>query len=599
MAENIQTGRYLDLANNTVKFLSGSQASLNNYITNGGAQEGAFYLTNDTHRLYVGREKATDNKIYPVPVNEGITTVATASLLSNQANVGDFYYIEEGNILAVCTGATGTGAQRETQWAQLNANTDTALTGMTYAVAQSGNNAAVSQTYTIDVNGTQTTQNGGGFTLIPGDNISYTVDSGNNTITITAAETTYTLGITNNASKGVISLTPSRGTGTNVNIEGTGNNVLVSGSGSGANQKITVAVDEVTGISATTGAGTQGWSLTAQVHTVDGSDVNTTATAFDPTITIGAGSGAVSTTDNNTTSTVHFVNGNAILDVYSKNQTDLAISQAIEGQLRGLDAMTFKGTISSASDVPALTAVHNGDTYKVVEDITVNGVVTAKTGDLIIAKGTENTSTGLLQPGGEWVVVPSGDDPTLTFAQETHGFSASETVNGVQNTTKSLQFTVDAGNLITVTDDNTAVTGVTTSKKVTVAHATVTRTDTNGTAISVPDDNTSITFYALGDTRNASTGTWNASEFIVTDSYGHVTGVKGRKVTIQDTHANIQSVTVATSAASTASASFAVTVADSDARSATGNLNIQSSTLSLGVDSNNTYMTVDLKWGSF
>jgi hypothetical protein len=37
-----------------LKFLTGVQANLNTLITNGGATEGAFYLTSDTHRLYIG-----------------------------------------------------------------------------------------------------------------------------------------------------------------------------------------------------------------------------------------------------------------------------------------------------------------------------------------------------------------------------------------------------------------------------------------------------------------------------------------------------------------------------------------------------------------
>jgi hypothetical protein len=47
---------YSDLNNTAkVRFLAGTQASIATLISNGDAIEGAFYLTNDTHRLYVGR----------------------------------------------------------------------------------------------------------------------------------------------------------------------------------------------------------------------------------------------------------------------------------------------------------------------------------------------------------------------------------------------------------------------------------------------------------------------------------------------------------------------------------------------------------------
>jgi len=66
--------------NKNIKFLSGTQTDLNKYflgsgdLKSGTAVEGAFYLTLDTHRLYIGR-KIDDNgvtKVIPIPVNEGI-----------------------------------------------------------------------------------------------------------------------------------------------------------------------------------------------------------------------------------------------------------------------------------------------------------------------------------------------------------------------------------------------------------------------------------------------------------------------------------------------------------------------------------------------
>jgi len=61
-----------------VLFKQGTQASLDTIRTNKTAIEGSFYLTNDTHRLYIGRANGD-----AVPVNEGVNTVATLDDLPN------------------------------------------------------------------------------------------------------------------------------------------------------------------------------------------------------------------------------------------------------------------------------------------------------------------------------------------------------------------------------------------------------------------------------------------------------------------------------------------------------------------------------------
>lgn len=111
--------------NKNIKFLSGTQTDLNKYflgsgdLKSGTAVEGAFYLTLDTHRLYIGR-KIDDNgvaKVIPIPVNEGIQAVSTISNLPNrnEANAGEFYYINSDNILAIYNGK---------EWVQINPDTD-------------------------------------------------------------------------------------------------------------------------------------------------------------------------------------------------------------------------------------------------------------------------------------------------------------------------------------------------------------------------------------------------------------------------------------------------------------------------------------------
>ena len=95
------------------KFLRGSSANLANVTV----EDGTFYLTTDTHRLYVGQ--GTDL----CPVNEGVTTVANVEGLPETAVTGSFYYATEENILCVYNGQT---------FVQINPDTDTGATSVAF-----------------------------------------------------------------------------------------------------------------------------------------------------------------------------------------------------------------------------------------------------------------------------------------------------------------------------------------------------------------------------------------------------------------------------------------------------------------------------------
>lgn len=70
-----------------------------------GIIDGAFYLTTDTNRLYVGQGTSL------VELNKSITTVATKDQLPTSGIAeGQFYYVTTGNILCWY----GTGYDSET-----------------------------------------------------------------------------------------------------------------------------------------------------------------------------------------------------------------------------------------------------------------------------------------------------------------------------------------------------------------------------------------------------------------------------------------------------------------------------------------------------
>ena len=76
-------------AGKNIQFLLGTQANLEKYISGSStAAEGTFYLTNDTHRLYIVTSAGT-----AVPVNEGVITVSNIDALQHvSAHPGEFYY---------------------------------------------------------------------------------------------------------------------------------------------------------------------------------------------------------------------------------------------------------------------------------------------------------------------------------------------------------------------------------------------------------------------------------------------------------------------------------------------------------------------------
>ena len=160
---------YDNLANDQVKFLQGTEAELALYLpssTNakrGTALEGAFYLTTDTHKLYIGRKVTTQGadygKVFPEEISTGITTVASTGNLGDaavHAKVGDFYYVLDTNILAVYEG--------DNHWEQINV-----ASGIT-SIDTGANTSSGVVTATISVNA-----DGGGkdgyLTFTAGNNV--------------------------------------------------------------------------------------------------------------------------------------------------------------------------------------------------------------------------------------------------------------------------------------------------------------------------------------------------------------------------------------------------------------------------------------------
>lgn len=131
--------------------------------------DGAFYLTDDTNRLYVGQGTNL------VELNKSITTVASIDNLPNVSTVevGQFYYVtgsgttaanntHNGNILAVVV-ADGSGQKR---WVQVNPDTDNGFNYNNSATFSNGvvDSNAHTVTYTLTINAKHRPANGDGST---------------------------------------------------------------------------------------------------------------------------------------------------------------------------------------------------------------------------------------------------------------------------------------------------------------------------------------------------------------------------------------------------------------------------------------------------
>lgn len=130
-----------------------------------------------------------------------------------------------------------------------------------------------------------------------------------------------------------------------------------------------------------------------EVNAKTDADTAGASTTFDPIVTVG----------NGTTTDVHFIGGKATLPVYTKTQTDSAISTA----LAGASAMVIKGELSAANSTLPTTNVQAGDTYLVTyASGWTFGSEKAEAGDFFVAKADMASGS----TNANWYHVPAGND---------------------------------------------------------------------------------------------------------------------------------------------------------------------------------------------
>lgn len=540
------------------------------------AVEGAFYLTTDTNRLYVGKADKTLAEL-----NRYVAVCTYANLPASPAE-NDFIWISDKNILAVYSGG---------QWKQINPDTNTnddtylAATGNTsdVSVDESGNMkitlniaqkkknlitgaetdvAAVPVEFTItadnfskvttDVNvgltpsvvtgGAKIATSGAGANAADEVNIkgaggaSVSVSGKDITITTANDNTTYEFGTDGTT----IKLTGNDNYEGTALLKGDNGNIIVSADGTNTikiahkndnwNDATSVTPDTAKTLQPE-GTFTVMTSATADTagH-VTGAKVTTFTLPKDTKLDTAAGSGSISADNTGKiTFAIKDTNGNEVsrtsgqdlyytvngTKVFNQGALDVYTKSDIDTKLKGLNPMVYRGVVNNTATSSTDTVkkelptsnVEVGDTYMVQADGTYGGKA-ARTGDLLIASGTESSETGKITTGLTWNLIPSGNDPDTTYTWKVGGaIDAAEFIshNDVSNAERT-EVTFLGGTAIDVTPNAT-------NKTIEIKHEDINATITPaGTAEDI----------AFG-------GEITAVSSVIRNDQGHVTGITTKK----------------------------------------------------------------------
>lgn len=529
-------------ANAKLGFKVGTQAALDTLLTQsataaqnntqGPATHGSFYLTSDTHRLYVGNSNGTLS-----PVNEGIITVDSISDMPSPsaANAGQFYYI---------TGETGTDAAVKNvltvsnghQWIHINANTNTYINDHNFTSVDITGGAQLED----NIIGTDNSTKTGRFHIKGANGTTVTRSSTNITVNgqtvsvpvITVTGDTYTL--SSAAVSGQSNQVDIKLDSTNT----TNDSKVTLAAANDPQGNATVGITESDGVISISARDTRNATVTvvngdqtAQTPTTTGFTVSvrdnygaTKSGAFDPKIQLG------------TNTPISFNNGTATLNVYTKEEVD--------STLRVLNAMTYRGTLGNGGTAATIlngttwqpekdgnsVDVSVGDTFLVVSPINYNGHQ-VPLNSLLIARGTEDPTTGYITSNLTYDIVEStqNSDTTYKFQATADGLYLQPKTGGTAG-----EIAFASGNAITVSfsaSNAGSGTGVVTNGKqtVTVTHSDVTRDDPDVTTVT----------GAKASSTTAGQTTIPVVTAVDTNDQGHVTGVTVKNYVMSDTNAKI------------------------------------------------------------
>lgn len=535
-----------------VMFKRGTQANLP--VT---AQDGVFYLTTDTGRLYVGQGttmvELNKSIIEVTAATEDATThkwTVTTAAGARPVKEGEFYYHAANNILMV--GASNGNL--------VQVNPDTHITSTSSSGGINGN--TFTSTYTLNFNNGKSAETLN-TTITAGDNISL-VSNGVNGVTIAADNSEITIGTVSNTDSGSTHTSEAQlqvdgGTGIKLKTSGENRIKFAKGTGDAANELTLTLPDAIAVPEYTAEHG--GSNNHEQIVLKKDTTTQNTLTLADTKIVYGASGATTSTTSSYTSGTnTH----DLTLDVYTTAQVDAKFGAIASA----MDYMGATSTVPTAGS-GASNALVAGDMWKVSGPISLTAAqsasgeaTTAKIGDLLIYNGST------------WDVIPSGDDQNIGVLVSTGDNSF--TVRDGSNDLGQVKFDSQSGDTaIAFTSTATGTTGLTVKgnlKPLTTAPSG-SYANVNAASSGTVD---------LASTKDVITG-------LTVDTYGRVTGyTKAKYVAPAD-----QTLSISTGTSGTAG-QISLQITGDTAKT----VSIDSSSLKVTGGNNNT-ITIDLEWGSF
>lgn len=546
-----------------VGFLRGLQTSIDSILTNqknnnfnNNIVEGAFYLTSDTNRLYIGKKDGNNNIL--ASLNAGIITIGTFQELQNiTAEQGVFYYVTDINVLCVRSGDN---------WVQINSvvtnqSVDTSISSITNGVevttkvTDSNSNFKEDKYSIAGANGISVSANGTDGIKVEADTIEVNTAEGTNNVTISFDSALM------EANKNAFKI--EGGDNTTVEIDNNSGNIKIS------------SVDTDTKIqSVSTSAEAAGF----KIKVTDSENV-TKEGNFAPQISFG----------NTAKTTVDFKNGVADLDVYSVGQVDAILEEKVddfESKLKAFNAMEYRGKIETGSDLPT-SEVKIGYAYLVAGDefkYPINSDNKYSAGTLVIARSSSEVEdeNGYIASGNIiWDFVTGATaDTTYKFVATESGIKLEDSQNQSVGT-----IGVVGGTDINVNFSNS--TGP--NQVVTVNHKNYSTTASEDSA----ENMGAVTEYDIV-----------AVDSITTEN-GHITAVNTKTYKVKDTNASLDSNEAVISTTGDGQVNIANTVklkgADGSTSSEkTSNFTIGSANDNLQVTANgNTGVSFNLVWGEF
>ncbi len=586
-----------------VMFKRGTQAALNTLINGSGDRfdNGCFYLTTDTNRLYVAQSAS---KL--VELNKSITTVTRVDQLpTDGVEIGQFYYVSGtnngnsadnthgGNILAVYMGPDAGG------WIQVNPDTDTdTKVSSISATAGTTANTYILTVTSVDKNG----QNPTSVTAVLPINVTNILNQaslGLDTTTASNQATVNTKLYGSDKINPISSINFSIKGGDNVTVSATSNNVITISSGIGTDSvkgavesltantvksyvtvngaqsgdALVINADKALKMTVTTATVANKTVVTSKIE--HSTTTPTTSTTSNTTLSTTAATNIISSIEADNYGHVTKIvttpikalsfkassinadsNGNLSFAIADENNSSTGSvtaagvlkhtitidgttstvynqghlgsfwsADALEAKFRTLDAFTYKGVVGKATstastqvDLPT-SNVENGDAYKVNAGGYDDGSIKANPGDLIIATGTENSTTGYIGNDLAWTVIASGTETDTTY-----DLVANSSTSG----TAELGLIPRTGNGFIESKVPISTDGI-----ITVSATNYDLSNTAYGSISFAHKASGVTSGTYGTTTTKTNATVVIVPQLTVDKYGHITSTTSQTVNLQ------------------------------------------------------------------